>query len=109
MNEWSNAIKAQIVVMVNAGMALILAIIIFAGLDVDPQAYAGLSLSVEAFVNGALGFWILLTYRMSATRVSSVKDAVAVSEERGIKAEQSGHIMTGTGDGGLPPHGGGAP
>lgn len=78
--DWTNAIKAAVVALVNTGMALLLAVLVFANIAIDIDAFAILSLAVEAFINSALAFWILLTYRNSPARA---QDHLLV--ERGLK------------------------
>jgi hypothetical protein len=61
MQDWTNAVKAAVVAFANAWIGLILAIAVFVGWEPDLDAFAGLSLAIETFVNAAAGLWILLT------------------------------------------------
>ncbi len=58
----TNATKAQIIVLVNATLALLSAF----GLGLTDAQVAAISL----FLNAALGVWVALTYKASPKRIS---------------------------------------
>lgn len=80
MGDWTNAVKAAVIALVNSFMVLILAVTIFAGLDVNVEAYAGLQLAVTGFVNTLLALWVLFTYRNSPARATHEQ-----LQKRGLK------------------------
>lgn len=87
-NDWTNAIKAGVIALVNTGMALLMAVLVFTDITVDLNNFAILSVAVEAFVNSALGLWIAFTYRMSPSRIPDGEVAAKPS------AVNSGTIVT---------------
>lgn len=81
MNDWTNAVKAGVIAVVNTGMALALTSAIFLGWEPNIEAFSALSFALEAFVNSALGLWMLLTYKLSNARIRDPKTL----KERGLK------------------------
>lgn len=78
--EWTNAVKAAVIAVVNTFVALVTSIILLMGFEIDLQALAGVTIAIDAFVNAAAVLWILLTYRDSPARAQS-----SVLKDRGLK------------------------
>lgn len=78
--EWTNAVKMGVALVVNTGLGLAFAIAVFVGVEVDTDKFAAVTLATDLFVNSVMALWIILTYRNSPARARP-----AVLIERGLK------------------------
>lgn len=83
--DWTNAVKAAVVAVVNTGVALIIATAVMLGVTTDAQQVAVITASIDAFVNAALSLWIVLSYKNSPTRATE-RTLKARSGSRGLSS-----------------------
>lgn len=84
--DFTNAVKAGVIAVINTGMALGLATAVMLGWSPDLEQFSVMSVSLEAFVNALLGLWVVLTYKNSPTRASTrtLRNRSAQPDNRGL-------------------------
>lgn len=79
-SEWTNAVKASAISLVNGIVALSIAAAVMLGWQPDVNQLTVLTAAIDVVVNAAAAFWILLTYRDSPARAQD-----SVLKERGLQ------------------------